>query len=719
MSGKFHTSLKVKLLASTLGVTLLLSMAGATFLRGVYAKEEHRLIQEMKDEAEGLGYAIGAQFFERYGDVQAFAQNSVLFDQSSENRANIEIALNEYIRLYGIYTAIVYVGTDGRLIASNTLSPTGKSLKTSALPTSFADESWFRNALNGNFTNDKERGFSGTLVEDAQLDAISTSLYESQQYGNSFTSVVRNREGKVIGVLTNRADFVWVETEALEAFRQLRDDGFGDVQVAIVNSALSPIVLHNKGDAVVRDFKILVSSTDYDKALAADITTIRSLPESQGRYPSEKSKVEEVGAFVPVSNAKFIPSVGWGISITNKSEYVFADFYEQQKKLYLILATLALTFMGLCWMFSSRISQNFLQIANRLKTAAESSHKTALDLTRASKSVSDSSTDQSAAVQETVSSMSEITSMIAQTNTNVKECTQIASRVSNRSEQGNQTMRKLVAAMDAVNHANAQLQNMANIINEVSAKTMVINDIVFKTQLLSINASIEAARAGQHGKGFAVVAEEVGNLAQMSGNAAKEIQLLISDSQKQVLQIIEVTQSRSKESQSVSQEAVQAFSEIASGIVAINERLGGVTQATHEQEIGIQQISLAMTQMDQSTQRNSSLAAEANTLASDISRQSEMSYKIVKALRTIVMGSQVNKPTKPTNIVDSLIEDDQESSDLRGPEVGGKRSSEGSDQRLLTLVGQFENKMKSSPAAEASGEQEDFDADDDSFKKPA
>ncbi|RZA18353.1 MAG: hypothetical protein EOP10_21235, partial [Proteobacteria bacterium] len=574
MSTKFHISLKIKLLASTFGVTLLLSAAGASFLKTNFASEENRLIAEMKDQAGNLGYAIGAQFFERYGDVQAFAQNTVLFDQTPENRASIETALNEYIRLYGIYTAIVYVGTDGHLIASNTLSPSGKTLKNSALPTSFAEAPWFRNAMNGNFTNDKERGFSGTLVEDAQVDTISTSLYETQQFGNSFTSIVRNHEGKIIGVLTNRADFVWVEAEALETFRQLREDGFGDVHISLVNSSLAPIVHHEKGDTIVRDFKTLVSNSDTAKDIAADIAAIRALPGDLGRYQNDKAGTEEVGAFVPVNNTKFTPSIGWGVIISNSTDVVFAGFYDQQRKIFLVLAALTVLFMGLSWWFSSRISENFLHIANRLKTAAESSHKTAVDLTRASKSVSDSSTDQSAAVQQTVSSMSQITSMIAQTNTNVKECTQIASRVSNRSEQGNQTMRKLVTAMDAVNHANSQLQNMANIINEVSAKTMVINDIVFKTQLLSINASIEAARAGQHGKGFAVVAEEVGNLAQMSGNAAKEIQLLISDSQKQVLQIIEVTQSRSKESQGVSQEAVQAFSEIASGIVAINERLG-------------------------------------------------------------------------------------------------------------------------------------------------
>ena len=73
-----------------------------------------------------------------------------------------------------------------------------------------------------------------------------------------------------------------------------------------------------------------------------------------------------------------------------------------------------------------------------------------------------------------------------------------------------------------VGESNEQIENIVKIIGEISNKTAIINDIVFQTKLLSFNASVEAARAGEHGKGFAVVAEEVGNLAQMSGTAAKE-----------------------------------------------------------------------------------------------------------------------------------------------------------------------------------------------------
>lgn len=71
--------------------------------------------------------------------------------------------------------------------------------------------------------------------------------------------------------------------------------------------------------------------------------------------------------------------------------------------------------------------------------------------------------------------------------------------------------------------SNKKITEITKVISEVAAKTQVINEIVFKTKLLSFNASVEAARAGDQGRGFSVVAEEVGNLAKMSGDAAKEI----------------------------------------------------------------------------------------------------------------------------------------------------------------------------------------------------
>ena len=98
-------------------------------------------------------------------------------------------------------------------------------------------------------------------------------------------------------------------------------------------------------------------------------------------------------------------------------------------------------------------------------------------------------------------------------------------------------MTHLVTSVETIQKSNEQLQDISEIIVQINSKTTVINDIVAKTELLSLNASIESARAGEQGKGFAVVAEEVGNLAKISGKSAKDIQDLITKSEEQVMPV--------------------------------------------------------------------------------------------------------------------------------------------------------------------------------------
>lgn len=253
-----------------------------------------------------------------------------------------------------------------------------------------------------------------------------------------------------------------------------------------------------------------------------------------------------------------------------------------------------------------------------------------------------SATEQAAAVQESVASMTEMSSMIAQTSDSSSESLANVRRMAERTEDGNRIMERLASSTEAINQANTQLREMVDIINVISSKTSIINDIVFKTQLLSFNASIEAARAGQHGRGFAVVAEEFGNLAEMSGQAAKEIQALLETSKKHVAEMVEMTHQRVTDGQAVSKEALTIFNEIARETNHISKQIQRITDATREQQIGIQQTSIAMNQMDQAAQRNSHLAGDSLRGAGELSEQSRRLTAIMKELFSMVSGDSVN-----------------------------------------------------------------------------
>lgn len=720
-SGKSILSMKVKVLGLSLGAMAIASAIGAVAMNEGAHLQEAQALDGFAARAGNLSEQIAAQFFERYGDVQAFALNTTLKRGTDIERAAL---LDDLVRLYGIYDVVLLVDAKGQFVASNRVAPGGKTVNVDALrATNYAGTPWFQAAINGQFTEDAKRGFTGTHFEDVHLDPIIKSALGNDELSTGFSTTLKDDKGKVVGVITNRANLRWMEGELSVSFSALVSEKVPDAWITVVNKDgvlvgdFDPKEI--KDGIFKRDLEHLLKRNLADESAAARRAVAGGVGHAIER---DREGIDQAVGFRHIDSAKWIPSIGWSVVVYAPAKTVMASI-ETMEKIYGISIFASFLVIGLAvWILARRIAGRFVAVSDKLKEAAELTQSTASKLTEAAHVVAEASTEQSAATQETVSSMSEISSMIAQTNQNIRECTEIADGVTSKSEQGNQVMRRLAAAMDALSQANGQLKGMADIINEVSAKTMVINDIVFKTQLLSINASIEAARAGQHGKGFSVVAEEVGNLAQMSGNAAKEIQVLISDSQKQVGQIIEVTQARAREGQNVSTDALSAFSDIASGVQAMNSRLQGVAQATREQELGIQQINVAMGQMDVTTQRNSAASTRANELASELGSQSQRTYRVMRALRTLVLGSGERQAAAKRDVIDEIVGD---AADLRS--VGSSASATAQhvqapsgleEAQLASLSGRLAKRLGDVPAG-AADESEGLDADSPEFKKTA
>jgi methyl-accepting chemotaxis protein len=160
---------------------------------------------------------------------------------------------------------------------------------------------------------------------------------------------------------------------------------------------------------------------------------------------------------------------------------------------------------------------------------------------------------------------------------------------------------------------------------------------------------VEAARAGEHGKGFAVVAEEVGNLAQMSGNAAKEISSMLDGSIQKVEGIVQNTKTRverlvtvGKEKVDTGSQTAQACGDILNEIVAkvgeVNQIIGEISTASQEQAQGVQEINKAMAQLDQVTQQNAAAAEQASSAGESLMTQTAELEMMVGNLRGIVNG---------------------------------------------------------------------------------
>ena len=197
--------------------------------------------------------------------------------------------------------------------------------------------------------------------------------------------------------------------------------------------------------------------------------------------------------------------------------------------------------------------------------------------------------------------------------------------------------------------SNSNIEEIIQVIHEISNKTKVINEIVFQTKLLSFNASVEAARAGEQGKGFAVVAEEIGSLATMSGNAAQEISTMLTESTTKVENIVNATKSEvgalmvegKKKVElgiTVAKRCNTVLDDIVGHVSEVDGMVGDITIASEEQSKGITEISRAMGQLDQATQINADSSRQMAFSAEELSGQSRKLNSLVENLKWTVEG---------------------------------------------------------------------------------
>jgi methyl-accepting chemotaxis protein len=335
------------------------------------------------------------------------------------------------------------------------------------------------------------------------------------------------------------------------------------------------------------------------------------------------------------------------------------------------------------------------------------------ELGDASQSVAAAAHEQASAVQETVASMAQMDSVLAQTSTHARDSREIARAVTQRSEAGKVAMEKMVEAVAAIQSAADHLGKMDSIIENIGGRTAIINDIVFKTQLLSFNASIEAARAGQHGRGFAVVAEEIGNLAQTSGNAAKEIQVMLADSQRQVLEILEVTRTRVRDGHTVASDAKAIFNQIAQEIASVSHQVQSIADASKEQEIGSRQISQAMSKMEEIMHRNNIAAQHASRMAAELRGHSETLTQTTIAAQSLVLGESTLR-TLPTTGGDQ-----KPSGDANWQESNGVASARANADDAHAIANRLIEQRGLRRASHATTDPSNFDANSSDFDQVA
>ena len=252
------------------------------------------------------------------------------------------------------------------------------------------------------------------------------------------------------------------------------------------------------------------------------------------------------------------------------------------------------------------------EVVGSIKEASDAINTAAQEIAAGNTDLSSRTEEQASSLEETSSSMEELNSTVRQNAENARQANELASRSNEIALRGGQMVKEVVNTMNGIQESS---QRIADIIG-------VINGIAFQTNILALNAAVEAARAGEQGRGFAVVASEVRNLAQRSGNAAKEIKELIDDSVGKVDSGARLV----AEAGATMDEVVNSFQRVAALVTDISN-------ASREQSAGIEQVTMAVSQMDEVTQQNAALVEEASAAAESLEEQAQGLVRAVSVFR--------------------------------------------------------------------------------------
>lgn len=251
----------------------------------------------------------------------------------------------------------------------------------------------------------------------------------------------------------------------------------------------------------------------------------------------------------------------------------------------------------------AEMQDSLAQTVSTVRRNTESVAAASLQIAQGNSGLSQRTEEQASALEQTAATMSELSVTVRNNADNARQAAQLAVNVREVARQGNEVTADISGTMKSIGESSGRIADI----------TSVIDSIAFQTNILALNAAVEAARAGEQGRGFAVVAGEVRTLASRSATAAGEIR-----------QLIEANSASVSAGSILANRSVTTMADIVSSVGQLSDTVEEITAASAEQARGIEQVGIAVTEMDGVTQQNASLVEESTSASQSLREQASL-----------------------------------------------------------------------------------------------
>jgi methyl-accepting chemotaxis protein len=450
---------------------------------------------------------------------------------------------------------------------------------------------------------------------------------------------IRNTDGKVVGML-----YVGVKEESAESLRHA-------IMSVKVGKTGYVYVLNTKGDAqgryVIskdgkRDRESLWDARDsagkpFVQEICRLALNLKTGEVGQIRYPW-KNPGDPVSRDKIVALAYFEPW-DWAIGVGSYEDEFHSAVKEMDSKAATTVAGLTQTLgtvnrsilawsigmavgvmamaTGVALLVTRGIARPLSRAIGQLDSGADQVADAAGQVSGASQKLAESASEQASTLEETSSALEEMASSSRQNADGAKLADEYMGQARQTITEANRAMQETSTAMEQISQASVQIGRIIRVIEEIA----------FQTNLLALNAAVEAARAGEHGKGFAVVADEVRNLALRAAQAARETDGLIGQTVSRVSQGVELSRTTN-----------DSFAKIGESVGKVADLVSQIAQASAEQARGVEQVNTAVAQMDRITQSNAASAEESAAASEELTAQAQVVRSVVDSLDALIGG---------------------------------------------------------------------------------